>query len=290
MSKFVHVPVLLEEVLEYLQIKKDAKYIDGTAGGGGHTAEIVKRGGTVLCIDQDQEAIEHLQKRFNNESQVKIAKGNFSEIKSIAHEHGFQNCSGILFDLGMSSFQIDASTRGFSFLKDQPLDMRMDAEASRTAYEIINRWPQKELEEIFLKYGEEENAVQIAEAIVIQRKIKKFETTQELVDILIKIGRGNTKIHPATRVFQALRIAVNEELEVLKKGLVQALETVGIRGRIVVISFHSLEDRIVKNKFREMEQSGLGKVITKKPVIAREEETTVNRRSRSAKLRVFERN
>ncbi len=285
---FIHVPVLLEEVAEYLQIEEGKKYIDATAGGGGHTAEIVKQGGKVLCIDQDEEAISHLQERFAQTQEVKVVKGNFSDIKNIAHLQGFDDCSGILFDLGMSSFQIDASSRGFSFLKDQPLDMRMDTARELTAREIVNRWSAEELKEIFLKYGEEENASAIAEAIVERRKEKKFETTQELVDLLIKFGRGNTKIHPATRVFQALRIAVNSELDVLKDGLKQAIELLLPGGRVAVISFHSLEDRIAKNIFRESEQKNLGKVITKKPIIAGSSESEQNRRSRSAKLRVFE--
>ena len=288
MSRFVHVPVLLTEVLDYLRIEEGAKYIDGTAGGGGHTAEIIKKGGKVLCIDQDQEAIDHLHARFKDEKKVSIVKGNFFDIRNIARAQGFGDCSGILFDLGMSSFQIDASTRGFSFLRDQPLDMRMNTQTELTAHEIVNTWPQDALEEIFLKYGEEENAKQVAEAIVVRRKEKKFESTKELVDVLITLGRSNTAIHPATRVFQAVRIAVNSELDVLKIGLADAAEILGSGGRMVVISFHSLEDRIVKNKFRELDQKGTGKVLTKKPVMAGEEETKINRRSRSAKMRVFE--
>lgn len=287
-AEFAHVPVLRNEVLDYLQVQSGKKYIDGTAGGGGHTAEIVKQGGLVLCIDQDQEAIEHLQNKFKDEQRVRIVKGNFSDIAKLAHLQDFQNCSGILFDLGMSSFQIDASSRGFSFLKDQPLDMRMNIDTELTAHEIVNRWHQEDLEEIFLKYGEEENARQIAEAIVLQRKEKKFETTKELVDLLIKIGRGNTKIHPATRVFQALRIAVNMELDVLKIGIMDAIELLEPRGRLVILSFHSLEDRIVKNMFREMEKEGHGVVLNKKPITASMQETETNRRSRSAKMRVFE--
>lgn len=296
-SEFVHVPVLLHEVLDYLQVQSGKKYIDGTAGGGGHAEEIVKRGGSVLCIDQDQEAIEHLQNKFKDETRVRIVKGNFSDIAKIArlqaiggqaHLQDFQNCSGILFDLGMSSFQIDASSRGFSFLKDQPLDMRMNTDTALTAHEIVNKWQMEDLEEIFLKYGEEENARQIAEAIVLQRKEKKFETTKELVDLLIKIGRGNTKIHPATRVFQALRIAVNMELDVLKIGITDAIGLLEPKGRLVILSFHSLEDRIVKNMFRNMEQEGQGVVLNKKPITAGLQETETNRRSRSAKMRVFE--
>lgn len=302
MSRFKHIPVLLNEAIDYLNIRDSAKYIDATAGGGGHTSEIIKRGGVVLCIDQDTEAVNHLLERFKGERNVIVVKGNFSEIKDIsrlesneaskndgqAHLQDFKNCSGILFDLGMSSFQIDESERGFSFLKNQPLDMRMDQNITLTARDIVNSWSKPELEEIFLKYGEELNASKIAEEIVTRRKEKKFENTNELVDLIKKLRVGDSKHHPATKVFQALRIAVNSELDVLKKGLVDAVELLESNGRLVVISFHSLEDRIVKNTFREFERSGRGTVLTKKPVTPSLDETEQNRRSRSAKMRVFE--
>lgn len=302
MSRFNHIPVLLKEAIDYLRVEESAKYIDATAGGGGHTSEIIKRGGIVLCIDQDQEAIEHLKDKFKDEERVSIVKGNFGEIKKIvqqqapntqatngqAHLQDFNNCSGILFDLGMSSFQIDQSERGFSFLKNQPLDMRMDQDSSLKASDIVNSWSHSELEEIFLKYGEEINASKISEEIVKRRKEKRFENTQELVDLIKKLRVGDSKHHPATKVFQALRIAVNEELDVLRIALTDSLEILKPKGRLVVISFHSLEDRIVKNTFREFERNGDGTVITKKPVIPCTDEAEQNRRSRSAKMRVFE--
>lgn len=299
---FAHIPVLLDEVLEYLTIKNGNKYIDATAGGGGHTQEIVNRGGVVLAIDQDDDALDHLRKRFEDEKRVTVVKGNFGEIEEIArlhapraqaiggqaHLHGFTHCSGILFDLGMSSFQLDSSSRGFSFHRDQVLDMRMDATKELTAYHIVNKWTPEDLEEVLLRFGEERQASEVVQAIVAARKEKKIETTGELVSIIKKVIHRNEKIHPATRVFQALRIAVNAELDVLKSGLHGALNTIGVNGKIVVISFHSLEDRIVKNMFREFEQQGAGSVLSKKPIIATEEEKEVNPRSRSAKMRVFQ--
>ncbi|HRN96522.1 MAG TPA: 16S rRNA (cytosine(1402)-N(4))-methyltransferase RsmH, partial [Candidatus Levybacteria bacterium] len=246
MSKFSHIPVLLEEVLEAFDIRDGKKYIDATAGGGGHTQEIVTRGGQVLAVDQDDDALKHLYTRFADEKKVTVVKGNFGEIQSIAHLYGFENCSGILFDLGMSSFQIDSSDRGFSFHRDQPLDMRMDAQKELSAYDVVNRWSPEALEEILLRFGEEQQASQVVQAIVDARKEKKIETTGELVQTVKKVIRRHEKIHPATRVFQAIRIAVNAELDVLKNGLDGALAVVESGGKIVVISFHSLEDRIVK--------------------------------------------
>jgi 16S rRNA (cytosine1402-N4)-methyltransferase len=284
---FSHIPVLFAEVLESLDIQNGKKYIDGTAGGGGHTNEIIQRGGIVLAIDQDTDALSHLHTRFAEEKKITIVKGNFAEVAELAHLHGFGEVAGILFDLGMSSFQIDSSSRGFSFHRDQPLDMRMDADRELTAYEIVNKWNSEALEEVLLKYGEEHQAIQVVNAIIEARKVKKIETTGELVQIIKKVIRRNEKIHPATRVFQALRIAVNAELDVLKTGLIGSLEVLEPEGKLVVISFHSLEDRIVKNMFREFERQGLGKIGSKKPIIATEAEKEINPRSRSAKMRVF---
>lgn len=286
-TEFGHISVLLDEAIQALEVKKGSKYIDATAGGGGHTQEIVARGGEVLAIDQDDDALTHLNKRFKDEKKVTVVKGNFGEIQSLAHLHGFEKSKGVLFDLGMSSFQIDSSLRGFSFRGDQPLDMRMDAEQELSAYEVVNTWAPEVLEEVLLKYGEEQQAAQVVEAIVEARKEKKIQSTGELVNIIKKVIRRNEKIHPATRVFQAIRIAVNTELDVLRKGLAGALSITNSGGRIVVISFHSLEDRIVKNTFREFEQKKYGKILTKKPMLASEEEKNINPRSRSAKMRVF---
>lgn len=286
-SEFGHISVLLQEAIEALDVQEGKKYIDATAGGGGHTEEIVKRGGEVLVIDQDDDALIHLNKRFSKQKNVTVVKGNFGEIQTIARLHGFGECGGVLFDLGMSSFQIDSSSRGFSFRGDQPLDMRMDVQQELSAYEVVNTWAPEELEEVLLKYGEEQQAVQVVEAIVEARKEKKIQSTGELVTILKKVIRRNEKIHPATRVFQAIRIAVNTELDVLRNGLSGALSITEKEGKIVVISFHSLEDRIVKNMFREFEQKKVGKVLTKKPILASEEEKSINPRSRSAKMRVF---
>lgn len=288
MSEFKHVTVLLTEAIDSLEIKADRWYIDATAGGGGHTQEIVERGGRVLAIDQDDDALAHLKARFETTDSVRVAKGNFREIETIAHLNGIDRVDGILFDLGMSSFQLDSSGRGFSFRYDEPLDMRMDETIELTARKIVNSWTRDELADLFLRFGEEEKAEAVAEAIVEARHERKFETTQDLVGVIERVVKRTGKMHPATKVFQALRIAVNTELESLRKSLSQSIGLLGSKGRIVVISFHSLEDRIVKNTFREWEQEGKGRVVTKKPVTASGQETTDNARARSAKMRVFE--
>lgn len=281
---FFHIPVLLNEVIEDLAIKKGAKYIDATLGGGGHAFEIAKRGGSVLGIDQDREAISNV-KSFEKLTPV---LGNFGDIGEIARENGFEKVQGILFDLGMSSFQIEGSGRGFSFMRDEPLDMRM-GQTNLTAKEIINKWNKQELYDLFSKLGEEKFSVAISDNIVRARGIKPIETTGELVRVIEEVKNRDT-IHPATRVFQALRMAVNSEIDNLKRGLDQSVDLLEPKGRILVISFHSGEDRVVKLKFLDFENRGLGKVINKKPITASFKEEKTNPRSRSAKLRIFERN
>lgn len=288
MSEFKHVSVLLTEAVDSLEIKADHWYIDATAGGGGHTQEIVERGGRVLAIDQDDDALAHLKTRFEITDLVKVAKGNFREIETIALLNGIDIVAGVLFDLGMSSFQLDSSGRGFSFRYDEPLDMRMDKANELTARKIVNDWHRDELVDLFLRFGEEEKAEVVADAIVEARHEKKFETTQDLVRVIETVVKRTGKMHPATKVFQALRIAVNSELESLRDALNQSTELLEPGGRIVVISFHSLEDRIVKNMFRQWEHDGKGRVVTKKPIMANEQETVGNVRARSAKMRVFE--
>lgn len=292
-NNFHHLPVLLKEVIDNLAIKKGQKYIDATLGGGGHTGEIVKRGGIVLGIDQDKEAVEEVRASLQlpiSNSQLVTILGNFGEIERIAKENGFGSVSGILFDLGMSSFQIDASGRGFSFLKDEPLDMRM-GDTELTAKEIINTYSQEKLYDIFSKLGEEEFSLPISNNIIERRKVKPIETTGELVSVIEEVvKRRDVRIHPATRVFQALRIAVNSEIDNLKQGLDQSINLLEENGRLLVISFHSGEDRVVKRKFLEFEEKGKGKVINKKPIIASFTEESSNPRSRSAKLRIFEKN
>ncbi len=290
-----HESVLLKEAVDYLQVEKGKRYIDATLGGGGHAVEIVKQGGKVLGIDVDEEAVGYVGDRIKNqESGIKrdkdlvLYRGNFRELGKIAKESGFEKVAGILFDLWVSSWQFDTGGRGFSFQKDAPLDMRMDLGLSVSAGDLVNGLTRNELSELFWKLGEEKFAKKIALAIDNYRKNKKIESTRELAELVERTVRRSEKIHPATRIFQALRIAVNGELESLREALPQAVELLEPGGRVVVISFHSLEDRIVKNSFSGFAESGFGRIITRKPVEVSELEVEKNRRARSAKLRVFE--
>lgn len=288
-----HISVLLQEVVDGLQVQKDEKYIDATMGAAGHSWEILKNEGIVLGIDQDIDAIHEVQNdsRFTiyDLRKFKIVQGNFAKIEEIAKENGFESVAGILFDLGVSSHQLDSEERGFSFLKEAPLDMRMDKELAVTAKDLVNGLHKGELIQLFTKYGEEPFAKRIAQKIVDTRLMHPIETTTELANLVASVyPRGNHKVHPATKVFQALRIAVNDELGSLESSLPQALTLLKNGGRIVVISFHSLEDRIVKQTFLDWEEKGLGKIITKKPIEPTEKEKEKNRRSRSSKLRIFE--
>jgi 16S rRNA (cytosine1402-N4)-methyltransferase len=290
-----HVSVLLQDVLDYLNPKSGGVYIDATMGGGGHTFEILKHGGKVLALDQDQDAIEYVEQTFEVRSsefefkqRLVIVHGNFSDIGEIAKSHGFTQVDGILFDLGISSHHVDEGARGFSFLKDGPLDMRMNQESQVTAADLINGLTEHELADLFSKYGEEPFARRIAKAIVQDRQEQPILRTVELAELIRKTVRGKSKVHPATKVFQALRIAVNDELHRISIALTQAVELLRPGGRLVVIAFHSLEDRIVKQTFSEYEKKGVGKLVLKKPIIPSVQEQEVNNRSRSAKLRVLE--
>lgn len=285
-SDFKHTSVLLQKAVDNLEVKKEAWYVDATAGGGGHTQEIRMRGGQVLAIDQDEDAILHLRSRFSGDKGVVIYQGNFSQIKEACIEKSV-NPLGVLFDLGVSSYQIDDSRRGFSFQRDEVLDMRMNKSGDLSAEAIVNKYGYEDLYEIFTKYGEEPYAEQIARAILSTRRVNTIQTTGELVDIIKSISNGK-RIHPATRVFQALRIEANRELEVLEKGLENAFEVLGKNGRLVVISFHSLEDRIAKRFFEKKLEINRGKIITKKPITADWKEVKKNVRARSAKMRVLE--
>ena len=283
-----HTSVLLQEVLDYLELKRGKWYIDATLGGGGHTQAILERGCRVLGIDVDQDALNHVRQRLGSNEDLVLARGNFREIDTLAKEHGLEKVSGILFDVGVSSYQLDTPERGFSF-QDGPLDMRMDQQLSVTAGDLVNGLTNKELQELFVRLGEERYARSIAKHIEVYRKEQLIRTTGQLVGIISQaVPHLPTKVHPATRVFQALRIAVNDELHALSEALPKAVNLLESGGRLVVISFHSLEDRIVKRAFVTFEQEGLGKIITKKPIEATEDELGENRRSRSAKLRVFE--
>ncbi len=288
-----HTSVLLQEVVTFLGVREGGRYSDGTFGGGGHAAEIFRRGGIVLGIDMDQDALRYGKENFKSQISVgklRLVKGNFREIDKLAGANGFANVDGILLDLGVSSFQLDTPGRGFSFQSPGPLDMRMDRELGVTAKDLLTVLSKGELYELFTTFGEERLARPIADSIVKSRRVKQIETTEELGQIVSRVvSGGHPGIHPATRVFQALRIAVNDELENLRIALPKAVQLLKENGRLCVISFHSLEDRIVKTGFLEMEKQVLGQVVTKKPVVADEDETNRNRRARSAKLRVFER-
>lgn len=304
-----HIPVLTKEVLKYLDPKPDENFIDATIDGGGHSAAILKKtepNGKILGVDMDSELIEAAKLKMTlrgvardskNEKlkidRVILVRDNFKNLKEIVKKFNFKNISGILFDLGMSSWHLERSGRGFSFKRDEPLDMRFSIEgnSSLTAREIINVWPIKELEKILKEYGEERYSKNIAERIIEERKRTPILTTLRLAEIVQKAvprryERG--RIHPATRTFQALRIAVNQELENLREVLPQAVDILNTGGRIVVISFHSLEDRIVKLFFRQEERKERVKILTKKPVMATEVEIGKNPRARSAKLRTAE--
>jgi 16S rRNA (cytosine1402-N4)-methyltransferase len=293
MSNF-HKPVLLREVSEGLKVKKDGKYIDATLGGGGHSFEILKLGGIVLGIDVDKDAIAYIE--GIKPENLTLARGNFRDIDKIARLNNFDRVAGIIFDLGVSSHQIDDPKRGFSFQNQGPLDMRMDEELGVRALDLIKILTKGELNEIFTEFGEETRAWAISNAIVRARNIKPIETTDELARIIeegLKIkglGRGETRADQSKKVFQALRIVVNDELNALSQALPKALGLLEKEGRLCVISFHSLEDRIVKRKFLEFGEKKLGRIITEKPIVPTETEVRKNVRARSAKLRIFEKN
>jgi len=303
--------VLLEETLKYLDLKQGGVYIDGTLGGAGHSSEIIKRiipGGILLGIDQDSNAISAARERLEAyKDNVIIVRDNFRNIKAIAQENGFKEVDGVLLDIGVSSHQLDEEERGFSYMHDGPLDMRMDTNRDYTASDIVNNASEQELIRIISDYGEEKWAVRIVKFIIEERKNGRIETTFKLVDIIkraIPAAARREGGHPAKRTFQALRIAVNDELEVLEQAVKDAVDILKPGGRLVVITFHSLEDRIVKTVFNNIERPctcppqlpicmcgkvPLLKVVTRKPVIAGEEELESNTRSKSAKLRAAER-
>ncbi len=287
-----HIPVMPEEAIKYLEIKKDSWYIDCNLGGGGHTEKILNAGGKVIGIDLDPDAIAEVSNNLKEymPDRLVLVKSNFSKLKDIHTQLGNPKIEGILFDLGVSSYQLETPERGFSFNTDAPLDMRMDKSSSVSAKDLVNALHESELATLFWKLGEERFAKKIAKKIAEARKTQPIETTNQLAKLILS-GRprgGTDRTHPATRVFQALRIAVNDELNSLKDTLPQALEILEPDGRLVVISFHSLEDRIVKDYFKESSQKGLATLLTKKPIEPSEEEVLYNPRSRSGKLRVIQ--
>ncbi len=275
-----HKPVMVAEVMNGLDVATGKKYIDATFGGGGHSIEILKRGGIVLGIDRDPEAVELAKQNL----QWKIVRGNFRDIEKIAKENGFENADGILFDLGVSSHQIDTPSRGFSYRYEKsPLDLRMDPEEGIPAGEYINKLSEEELYEIFTKFGEEKLARAIAGAIVRARRKRPLTTVGDVVEIVSGKVRGpKERVSTLSRIFQALRIVVNDELGALKSGLRGAKKVLKPGGRLAVLSFHSLEDRIVKRETREL---GF-RPVNKRPMTPRANEIQENHRSRSAKLRI----
>lgn len=310
-AEFKHISVLLDEVIDNLDIKTDGIYVDGTLGGAGHAYEICKKlgdKGQLIGFDQDEEAIHVSRERLAEfDSRVNIIKSNYVHMKQILNSQGIQKVDGILLDLGVSSRQLDSAERGFSYREDAPLDMRMDREQPITARDIINRYPEAELARIIHSYGEERYAKSIARNIVKERERREIETTGKLVEIIrasMPAKAQNGKGHPAKRTFQAIRIECNQELEVLSQALDDMIDLLRENGRLCIISFHSLEDRMVKNSFRKAEnpctcppdfpvcvcgKKSKGKVVTRKPILPSEEEKEENSRSKSAKLRVFKR-
>jgi 16S rRNA (cytosine1402-N4)-methyltransferase len=283
-----HKSVLINEILEFLDVQKDSWYLDCTLGDGGYSLEILKKGGNIIGIDADPQALSRSRKRFEDEGidegRFILKNGNFSQIDELVGKD--QEIKGIILDLGVSTLQLKDPKRGFSFLNSGPIDMRMNPELSVRAVDLLNALNKGELMELFRNYGEESQSKQIAQAIVDARPI---ETTVKLAEIVEKaVGGRYSKIHPATKVFQALRIAVNDELESLKIVLPKALELIMPGGRIIVVSFHSLEDAIVKHTFKDWENTNRGEIMTDKPIIPTDREIGENISSRSSKLRVFQ--
>lgn len=309
--EFQHVSVLLEETVEALQIKPDGIYVDGTLGGAGHARQICQRlndKGRFVGIDQDEEAVAVSTERLKEYGEkVSIIKSNYAQMKQVLQDLGIEKVDGILLDLGVSSYQLDNAERGFSYMADAPLDMRMDKDQTVSAKDIVNTFPEAELARIIREYGEERYARNIARNIVKTRESRSIETTFQLVDIIrgsMPAKARNGKGHPAKRTFQAIRIECNHELEVLREALDDMVDLLNDQGRLCIITFHSLEDRIVKVSYRRNEnpctcppdfpvcvcgKRSKGKVITKKPMLPSEREQEENSRSQSAKLRVFER-
>ena len=307
--EFHHISVLLNECIDNLNIRPDGIYVDGTMGGGGHSLEIAKRltTGRLICIDQDPNAHEAAGKRLAEyKDRITFVRDNFGNIANILDSLGIEKIDGMLLDIGVSSHQLDEAERGFSYQQDAPLDMRMNPDRPFSAYDVVNGYDEDELDRVIFTYGEERWARRIAQFIVKESEAKPIETTGELVDIIKKaVPKGARKDgpHPAKRTFQAIRIEVNGELEVLQRAIDDVAARLAVGGRLCIITFHSLEDRIVKEAFRKQEnpcicppqfpvcvcgKKPLGRVITRKPILPSKEELEENPRSRSAKLRVLE--
>lgn len=307
--EFKHIPIMLEQVIEGLDIKPDGIYVDGTLGGGGHSYEIAKRlvsGGRLIGIDQDEAAINAAGARLSGfNDRVTIVRSNYAQMVSVLHSLDINRVDGILLDLGVSSHQLDNAERGFSYMEDAPLDMRMDRRQEKTAWDIVNYYSQAELTRIIRDYGEDKFAAKIAAKIIGFRENKLIETTGELAEIIklaIPIKYRLTGGHPAKRTFQAIRIELNRELEVLEESIEGMIDILSDGGRMAVITFHSLEDRIVKAAFKKAEspctcpsdfpicvcgKKAKGFVASRKPLIPSDEEMERNPRAKSSKLRIF---
>lgn len=285
MNTEIHLPVMLRQVLEYLNPVEGGLYVDATVGLGGHSSEILRRlgpRGRLIGFDKDEDALRIAKERLGN-SRVILHRGSFTQMLNVV---GKGQAYGVFFDLGVSMLQLRQRGRGFSFLADEPLDMRMDRSRTLTAEEVVNNYPEAELRRILYEYGEERLAPKIAKWIVRNRPIR---TTKELASLVQRVYGGRGRLHPATRTFQALRIEVNDELGELNSGLRAASEVLRQGGRLVVISYHSLEDRVVKNFLREQRAQGRMRLLTKKPLTPDSEEVRANPSARSAKLRAAER-
>jgi len=307
--EYQHTSVLLKECIDGLKIKKNGIYVDGTLGGAGHSEEILKHlssEGSLIGIDQDPSALKNAEEKLKNYSNFQAVHSNFHDIQNVLLDLSISGIDGLLLDLGVSSHQLDTPERGFSYMHDGELDMRMDTTLALTASEVVNTYNEDELTKIIKDYGEENWAKRIAKFIVEERKKKEISTSHELVEVIKKAIPAKARErgpHPAKRTFQAIRIEVNNELGIIKETIKNTAEVLNPFGRIVIITFHSLEDRIVKNTFKELASSCVcppefpvctcgkeseGKIITRKPVLPSKEEIDGNPRSRSAKLRIFE--
>ncbi len=306
--EFKHKPVLLEKTIEGLKIKEDGIYVDGTLGGAGHSKEILKKlssKGILIGIDRDEEALKAAKENLKEYSNVKFIHGNHDEIEKILQDLNIEKVDGILLDLGVSSYQLDERNRGFSYIGNNELDMRMDKSQQLTAKKVVNSYSEEKLADIIYEYGEERFSRQIAKNICLERKNKEIETTEELVKIIEKSIPSFAKKdgHPAKRTFQAIRIEVNNEIKPLYDTVRKCIELLKTGGRLCIITFHSLEDRAVKNAYIDAQGKCIcpkdlpycvcgakseGKIINKKPIIASEKEQEENSRSKSAKLRIFE--
>ena len=305
--EFKHIPVLLNETITGLDIKHDGIYVDGTIGGAGHSKKIIEKlseKGFLIGIDRDEEALKTARDNLKEYKNFKLIHGNHDDIKKILEEIGIEKVDGILLDLGVSSYQLDEKNRGFSYISDNKLDMRMDKSQKLSAYDIVNMYKEEKLADIIYKYGEERYSRRIAKNICIARQNKPIETTKELAEIVSKSIPYSKDGHPAKRTFQAIRIEVNNEIEPLYNTVMDCINLLKTGGRLCIITFHSLEDRAVKEAFKDAEgtctcpkdlpycvcgSKTLGKIINKKPIEADKKELEINSRAKSAKLRIFER-